>query len=601
MNDPVSVGTYNLNPFRKGIEKGISLFTAVKNRENLLAEALPTWVNSPEIDEIIIVDWSSDKSLVPLIKKYQNGKIILAIVKEQEKWILSHAFNMAARLTSRDKLLKIDADVKIMPGFFEKHTLKKGIFFTGYWAIGRDENEKHLNGNAFFYRDDFFRVNGYNEYIKFYGWDDDDFFLRMEAAGIRRIHFKLDTLFHLEHENRTTYQKSTQYLKNISDTEKSNIQIIINRYISQNVERWSRNNRMLGFDLEIQDKQSLICRQAHKDQNLLPEEKIHVSEIRAILERLAQLGIPVAESVAGKLSRDELIAFFNLFLSKENIPHDNHLYTLITKFNETYLEDTKRNIKVIAKLKGLVQEHELVIKGKEIDLQLANNRLQDREKVVETKEGVISELNVLVALKDQAILEKDGIIQNGQKSIKERDKVIEEKKQELNEKEQLILQKELSILEQEQTIQDKEKTIQENELIIAEKDRIIQGNNSVIQENAQLIREKDRLILDTKNELVDREEKLSAASSRITEKEGIIEERNRVINAKEHVILHQDQVISEHERTILEDARILEERENELLSVQNQLSDVYCSYSWRFGHGFFSLIAKLMFWKKRKL
>jgi len=154
-----------LNPFTEKISKGISLFTAIKNKEDTFEEALKTWVVHKQIDEIIIVDWSSDKSLLPIINKYQNGKILLVRVEKQENWVLSHAYNLAARLTTRDKILKIDADVKVLPGFFEKHILQPGNFFAGNRQEARDENETHLNGNVFLFRGDFFGVNGYNEFF----------------------------------------------------------------------------------------------------------------------------------------------------------------------------------------------------------------------------------------------------------------------------------------------------------------------------------------------------------------------------------------------------------------------------------------------------
>jgi len=218
-----------LNPFTEEITKGISLFTAIKNREETFEKALKTWVEHDEIDEIIIVDWSSDKSLLPIINKYQNGKILLVRVEKQENWVLSHAFNLAARLTTKNRILKIDADVKILPGFFEKHPLKKEHFFAGNWRMARNENETHLNGNLFVFREDFFRVYGYNEYFKTYGWDDTDLFDRLEAAGFKRNCFDYDTLYHIEHQGRMTYQSPSKKLNNLTDEEWSRINIFINR------------------------------------------------------------------------------------------------------------------------------------------------------------------------------------------------------------------------------------------------------------------------------------------------------------------------------------------------------------------------------------
>ena len=71
-NNKILYNNIYLNPFEKKIGRGISLITAVKNRSENLEKALDTWVRFDKIDEIIIVDWSSDKSIKPLIEKYNN-------------------------------------------------------------------------------------------------------------------------------------------------------------------------------------------------------------------------------------------------------------------------------------------------------------------------------------------------------------------------------------------------------------------------------------------------------------------------------------------------------------------------------------------------
>ena len=185
----------SLNPLQKEITQGISLITVVKNRTKTLQEALNTWLTHNEIDEIIILDWSSDESLFPILEKYNNGKIILAVVENQPKWILTYAYNLAAKLATKDKLLKVDADIKILPGFFNKHILTHGIFYTGNWKIARNNNERHLNGTMYVYNSDFFRVNNYNEYITSYGWDDSDLYQRIQSADIIRKDLKVSNFF----------------------------------------------------------------------------------------------------------------------------------------------------------------------------------------------------------------------------------------------------------------------------------------------------------------------------------------------------------------------------------------------------------------------
>ena len=322
---------FELNSWNPEIREGISLITAVKNRSETLREAIQTWISHKEIDEIIIVDWSSDESLVPLVEEFQDGRIFLAIVKDQPTWILSYAYNLAARLSSRDKLLKIDADVKILPNFFKSHVLTPGVFYTGNWRLGKDENETHLNGNLFLYRHQYFQANGYNEFIKSYGWDDSDLFSRLDNMGLQQLDFVLSELYHIPHENRTTYQSTTNFLPYIGDLERSHINILMNRYLATGDNSWRSDCVMTNYDIEILDKNTIRCYQQKKESFDHPDNLILKSHLMAIKDRFQQLGIEIPEKIFNQLSRDEIIAFYTLVITKELHYPGELLVSLIRK------------------------------------------------------------------------------------------------------------------------------------------------------------------------------------------------------------------------------------------------------------------------------
>lgn len=321
-----------LNTLRPGITEGISLFTAVKNRAVELDQAIQTWITHKEIDEIIILDWGSDHSLIPLVEKYQNGKIILAVVNYQPKWVLSYAFNLAARLTTRKRILKTDSDVKILPGFFSKHIIEPGNFYCGNWRIRRNDNEMHLNGVTFLKREDFFRVNGYNEYIKFYGWDDSDLYQRLVGNGLNRNDFNLDTLYHIPHGNRTAHQDKPGYLRSIPDDERATFATFVNRHLGNTYGRWSGENKMLDFKILPVDEHILECKQTGSDTNQVPAEWIMESESVAVRERLALLGLEFADDHLADLSREELIELYNLWFEQQHNPASGHVLSILRKF-----------------------------------------------------------------------------------------------------------------------------------------------------------------------------------------------------------------------------------------------------------------------------
>ena len=301
-----------LNLLGETVKPGISVITAVKNRREAFEEALPTWLAQPAIDEIVVVDWDSDMSLLPLIGKYQDGRILLAEVTGQPRWILSYAFNLAARLCRNALMLKLDADVKLQAGFFEKHKPGDDHFFCGNWRIRRNPNELHLNGIIFLQRAAFFRVNGYNEYIKFYGWDDSDLYQRLELSGLRRADFDLDTLFHIPHGERTRFQEIPGRLEHIPEEEKAGFATFLNRCIGNNYGKWSSGCSMMEFHISRQQEHLLSCTAAGGEMNLISPEKLAECEKTAIRERLPMTGAEIPGHILEKLSLDQLFTLYNL-------------------------------------------------------------------------------------------------------------------------------------------------------------------------------------------------------------------------------------------------------------------------------------------------
>lgn len=244
-------------PSANSIKDGISLITAVMNRPENLEQALKNWVTFNIIDEIIIVDWSSDTSLHSIVEKYQDGRIHIAVVAGQKKWILSIAFNLAARLASRSIILKMDADVKLSSGFFTKHKLVPGIFFSGNWLNHRNINELHLNGILFLFRSDFFKVNGYNEYIRTYGWDDNDLYQRLTNNRLTKIDLDNDTLEHIEHSGRLNNQLKPSNLSPLPDEEFALLSTLTNRFLTETIYKWSTENVMQDFSIN-KDSENLL-------------------------------------------------------------------------------------------------------------------------------------------------------------------------------------------------------------------------------------------------------------------------------------------------------------------------------------------------------
>ena len=128
------------NILGKEISTGISVFTACMNRESNLLISLKTWLQFDEIDEIIIVDWSSNNPLT-----LDHPKVKLIRVGGEEVWHLSRAYNLSCQFTSKNKICKLDSDYILKKGFFDKHTIEPQVFYTGNYRLARNLNEEKRN------------------------------------------------------------------------------------------------------------------------------------------------------------------------------------------------------------------------------------------------------------------------------------------------------------------------------------------------------------------------------------------------------------------------------------------------------------------------
>lgn len=194
----------NIVDNNKKYKSGISLVTCSMNRTEFLIESIKTWNDIKELSEIIVVDYSSDVPILEsdLPKPKFGKKIILVRVNNEKNWVLSHAYNLGMSFVQYDKLLKIDSDIKLSNDFISSHPLGKNNFYCGNWKLARNENEIHFNGQLFCNISDFFSINGYNERITTYGYDDTDLYKRLETyKNCKSLNLNYDKMSHIESDN----------------------------------------------------------------------------------------------------------------------------------------------------------------------------------------------------------------------------------------------------------------------------------------------------------------------------------------------------------------------------------------------------------------
>ena len=175
----------------------VSVVAACGGRGTTLRAALPSWAATGARD-IVLVDWSSESPLGTSLDLHDPRTRIVR-VEDQPAWRLSWAYNVAFANAKFAKVLKVDCDTVLSPDFFEAHPLRPGVFYAGDWREARSREDVHLNGVLYAHASDFWGVNGYDERIQSYGWDDSDMHQRLERLGLVRRGLRLETIRHTPH------------------------------------------------------------------------------------------------------------------------------------------------------------------------------------------------------------------------------------------------------------------------------------------------------------------------------------------------------------------------------------------------------------------
>ena len=181
----------------------IAIVSICKNRTRNLIPALLTWIELKEISSINIFDFGSDLPVHSFLDSYgllSDKRIHIFRSESKEEFHRTKYWNIALFHTKESKLLKLDTDYKIHPQFLGWHPLSADrLFYTGNWKTARSKNESYLHGLVYMKKDDFVAVNGYNERLTGYGWEDDDIYHRMQSIGRLRVDVSYDHAYHVPH------------------------------------------------------------------------------------------------------------------------------------------------------------------------------------------------------------------------------------------------------------------------------------------------------------------------------------------------------------------------------------------------------------------
>ncbi|CAN8063819.1 unnamed protein product [Agarophyton chilense] len=264
------------------IKDGVSLTAVCMGRHETLKKTVPAWLSVEDVDEIVLVDWSSEPPLEDVVRQIDGGDRVKIIrVEGEDTWVLSRAYNLAINSTSYSNVIRTDCDYEVGKGFVSAHaelirqaekrsavTTAKGEasgkhYYAGNYNLARDENEVHLNGAVFIRRKDFLDVGGYDERIQTYGWDDEDLYNRLGEAGLKKRNISYDHVSHVKHGNAGRAQSGVKF---------ASVEIDLNSLLLEKLKPWSRGTQMKStYDSDVFPAPSsnrIIVRAATKPKSL---------------------------------------------------------------------------------------------------------------------------------------------------------------------------------------------------------------------------------------------------------------------------------------------------------------------------------------------
>lgn len=228
----------------------ISIVCAVKNRTPALRVSLSSWLLSAGVGEIVVVDWSSDEPV-----RVDDPRVRTVRVEGETLFHLAAAFNLGADVAKGEKILKMDADYVLNPyyDFIGEVVLPERSFITGHWSQ-EGPFLRNLNGMVYVRKSDWGLVNGYNENLTGYGWDDDDFYSRLSASGLERriLSYPPLYMFHIPHND--NFRVENYKNKDIKDSHTRNRLAAHNPY----------NSRVFEWDMSIECDNAIVAKKKSK-------------------------------------------------------------------------------------------------------------------------------------------------------------------------------------------------------------------------------------------------------------------------------------------------------------------------------------------------
>ena len=188
--------------------KKIAFCITCMNRLNHLQQTLEKNIQDNYLlgdIEFVLLDYNSQDGLEEwtyhnMMQYIKSGILVYYKTVAPKYYFRSHSRNMVFRLANAEILCNLDADNFLGKGFasfiIDEFRTNENIFYSSN-ATGGD-----IVGRVCVKKEDFMAINGYDEEIQGYGYEDTDLFTRLEKQGLEQKRFNNPDFYHcIKHSN----------------------------------------------------------------------------------------------------------------------------------------------------------------------------------------------------------------------------------------------------------------------------------------------------------------------------------------------------------------------------------------------------------------
>lgn len=167
--------------------------------------------------EIVLLNYNSQDGMEDWVKEnltgyIASGKVIYYQTPDPDKFNHSHAKNVAFKLATGDIVCNINADNFTglhFAGYVNESFNKQfdQVLTPIYFSSQKKDVKppRDIMGKVCVRKSDFLKVNGFDESMTMYGFEDNDFINRLELANINRAPIEDAFWGYIEHENKERY------------------------------------------------------------------------------------------------------------------------------------------------------------------------------------------------------------------------------------------------------------------------------------------------------------------------------------------------------------------------------------------------------------